>query len=227
VPSLSVVIPVLDDAAAVARVLPPLLAEADVEVILVDGAADSQLDVMVSALPRTRLLRCAAGRARQMNEGAREASADWILFLHADSELPPRWRAGFAAIAPGAIAGWFRFALDDRAWQARVIERLVAWRVRTLALPYGDQGLFVRRDVFEQLGGFDDLPLLEDVEFIRRLAGAGALAEVPLPLRTSARRWRRDGWFRRSARNTAIVALYFAGVSPSRLARWYGLAQRE
>ena len=157
-----------------------------------------------------------------MNAGAREASGDWILFLHADSQLPSGWREAMAAIPADAVGGWFRFALDDDAWQARVIERLVRMRIRLMRLPYGDQGLFVRRAVFNQMGGFADLPFLEDVEFVRRLVRGGPVAEVALPLRTSARRWRRDGWFRRSARNSLIVSLYFAGISPARLARWYG-----
>ncbi|MEQ1575596.1 MAG: glycosyltransferase, partial [Vicinamibacterales bacterium] len=106
-------------------------------------------------------------------------------------------------------------------WQARVIERLVAWRVRMCRLPYGDQGLFARRSTFDQLGGFRDWPLMEDVDFVRRLSTAGPVVELPMALRTSARRWRRDGWFRRSARNSLLVALYFAGVAPRRLARWY------
>jgi GT2 family glycosyltransferase len=156
-----------------------------------------------------------------MNAGAAIAAGEWLLFLHADSRLSDRWREGIAAVAPEAIGGWFRFALDDPAWQARVIERLVAWRVGRLGLPYGDQGIFVRRDIFEALGGFAEVPLMEDVEFVRRARAAGPLREVPLPLVTSARRWRRDGWFRRSTRNVALVTLYFAGVRPSTLVRWY------
>jgi hypothetical protein len=121
----------------------------------------------------------------------------------------------------GTVGGWFRFALDDPAWQARVIERLVAWRVRQWRLPYGDQGLFVRKDVFQRLGGFREMVFLEDIEFVRRLVRSGPVVEIPLPLLTSARRWKQDGWFRRSARNLAIVGLYLAGVSPVRLSRWY------
>jgi rSAM/selenodomain-associated transferase 2 len=221
VPWLSVVIPVLHDAAAARRLLGQIEPDPEIEVLIVDGGADAGLDRAARARPGTRVLRTSAGRARQMNAGAREAAGEWLLFLHADSALPPGWRGALAALPSRAIGGWFEFALDDPAWQARAIERLVGWRVRVLRLPYGDQGLFVRRTVFNDIGGFADLPLLEDVEFVRRLVAAGPVTEVPLPLRTSARRWRRDGWFRRSARNSLIVLLYFAGFSPARLARWY------
>ena len=110
------------------------------------------------------------------------------------------------------VGGWFRFALDDPAWQARLIERAVAWRVRLFRLPYGDQGLFVRRHTFAALGGYRDIPLMEDVEFVGRLLDQGRVVELPRSITTSAPRWRRDGWFRRSARNMALLGLYFCGV---------------
>jgi glycosyltransferase involved in cell wall biosynthesis len=119
------------------------------------------------------------------------------------------------------VGGWFQFALDDPAWQARVIERAVAWRVRLFKLPYGDQGIFVRRHTFAALGGFRDIALMEDVDFVRRLLLQGPVVELPRAITTSARRWRRDGWFRRSARNITLLGLYFCGVSPKLLARWY------
>lgn len=215
-------IPVLNDTDAAERLIRQIGPDPQVEVIIVDGGLDSALERVAGTRPGTRVLRTSAGRARQMNAGAEEASGDWILFLHADSQLPSGWREAMAAIPADAVGGWFRFALDDAAWQARVIEHLVRMRIRLMRLPYGDQGLFVRRALFNQMGGFADLPLLEDVEFVRRLVGGGPVAEVALPLRTSARRWRRDGWFRRSARNSLIVSLYLAGISPARLARWYG-----
>jgi rSAM/selenodomain-associated transferase 2 len=221
-PFVSVVIPVLNDTRAAGQLLPQLSPHPAVELIVVDGGADAGMGTFLAARPDVRLVRTAPGRGRQMNAGAAIAAGEWLLFLHADSCLPERWREGIATVAPDAIGGWFRFALDDPAWQARVIERLVAWRVHWLRLPYGDQGIFVRRDAFEALGGFADLPLMEDVNFVRRVKAAGPLREVPLPLVTSARRWRRDGWFRRSTRNLALVTLYFAGVSPATLARWYG-----
>jgi hypothetical protein len=125
------------------------------------------------------------------------------------------------------IGGWFRFELDDTAWQARVIERLVALRVALLALPYGDQGIFVRREAFVRLGGFREIAIMEDVEFVRRLIRSGPTLPSDQGLVTSARRWRRNGWFRRSAWNTCLVSLYLLGLPPQRLARWYGAPGRD
>ena len=98
----------------------------------------------------------------------------------------------------------------------------MAWRVRLFRLPYGDQGLFVRRSLFDAMGGYRDIPLMEDVEFVRRLTRRARIVEPPIAIATSARRWRRDGWLRRSARNLALLALYFLRMPPERLARWYG-----
>jgi rSAM/selenodomain-associated transferase 2 len=223
-PLVTVVIPVLADAAAAQSLLATMPVAPGVEIILVDGGQDIDLDQLAATRPDVRLYRTAAGRGHQMNVGARAASGDWLLFLHADSRLPVGWEDALRRLDSHVVGGWFRFALDDDAWQARVIEYLVSWRVRALRLPYGDQGLFVRRAVFESMGGYRELPLFEDVEFVRRLARKGVVVGLPLPLRTSARRWKRDGWLRRSARNVTLVVLYFAGVSPAWLARHYGKA---
>ena len=219
-PYVSVIIPVLADADEAERLVGQIARDPAVEVIVVDGGPDPALDAL-ERHPRVRLIRTPRGRGRQMNAGAAAASGEWLLFLHADSRLPPGWTDHLRHAPLDATGGWFRFALDDAAWQARVIERGVAWRVRVFQLPYGDQGLFVRRQVFSALGGFRELPLLEDVDFIRRLVRAGRAFELPVPLLTSSRRWRRDGWFHRSVRNLAIISCYFAGVSPATLARWY------
>ena len=213
----TVVVPVLDDTAAIRRLLPQLLSSQDIEVIVVDGRQEASL---ADDTLRVRVIRSAPGRAVQMNAGAAVASGTWLLFLHADSLLPDGWMDHLRSL-DGVAGGWFRFALDDPAWQARVIERLTNLRVRMARLPYGDQGIFVRRNVFCDLGGFRPLPLMEDVEFVRRLVRAGRVVELPLAVRTSSRRWRADGWWRRSLRNMLLVTLYFAGVSPHRLARGY------
>ncbi|MEQ1896699.1 MAG: TIGR04283 family arsenosugar biosynthesis glycosyltransferase [Vicinamibacterales bacterium] len=225
-PGVAIVIPVLNDGPALARLLHTLPPVPDCEVIVVDGGADPAVDAVCATRPDVRLVRAPAGRGGQMNAGAAAGTGHWLLFLHADSRLPQGWLAaitgsGADGDAASHVGGWFRFALDDRAWQARVIERLVAGRVALFSLPYGDQGFFVRRDVFTAMGGFRDMPLMEDVEFVRRLVRQGPVRRSPLPLVTSARRWRRDGWFRRSARNACLVCLYFLGADPARLARRY------
>lgn len=219
-PRVSVIVPVLADSAAVARLLGQIPADPRVEVILVDGGADPALPPLADRAD-VRLIHSARGRGVQMNAGAAGARGEWLLFLHADSTLPARWLEALLAAPPDTAGGWFRFSLDDPSWQARMIERGVRWRVRLLRLPYGDQGLFVRRAAFARLGGYRPVPLMEDVEFVRRLVAAGPVLELPLPLGTSARRWREDGWARRSVRNVALLVLYFAGVPPARLATWY------
>lgn len=217
---ISIIVPVLEDRAALVRLLDQIPPDPDVELIVSDGGSDAGLERIVP--PRGLLVRAGRGRARQMNAGAAAATGEWLLFLHADSVLPLDWRSRFAAGTAHADAGWFQFALDDSAWQARLIEWGVRRRVRWLGLPYGDQGLFVRRAVFERLGGYRDLPLMEDVELVRRVLRTARCVELPVPITTSARRWRRDGWLRRSGKNLLLLALYFAGVAPARLARWYG-----
>jgi rSAM/selenodomain-associated transferase 2 len=230
-PLISIVIPVLADTAAARSLLATLpvgtmAAGPPVEIILVDGGHDDNLDRLAETRPDVRLYRTAPGRGHQMNVGARAASGEWLLFLHADSRLPPGWVEALQRLDSRVTGGWFGFALDDEAWQARLIEYLVSWRVRVLSLPYGDQALFVRRRVFESMSGYRELPLFEDVEFVRRLLRTGEVAGLSLSVRTSARRWKRDGWFRRSARNVALVVLYFAGVPPAWLARRYSGGER-
>lgn len=220
-PLVSIVIPVFRDTEAAKRLLASLPVTPEVEVVVVDGEHDEELNRCVTTRPGARLVRTTAGRGHQMNVGAAGASGEWLLFLHADSRLPVDWLLAFRMLGDGVVGGWFRFALDDHAWQARALERLVSWRVRLLRLPYGDQGLFLRRRQFQRMGGYRELPLFEDVEFVRRLARLDEVVELPLALRTSSRRWRRDGWVRRSARNVTLLTLYFAGVSPAWLERRY------
>jgi rSAM/selenodomain-associated transferase 2 len=215
------VIPVLRDTEAAKGLLAAMPVTPEVEIIVVDGDNDEDLDRYVAACPGARLVRTTAGRGHQMNVGAAAGSGEWLLFLHADSQLPTDWLGAFRALDDRVVGGWFRFALDDPAWQARILERLVSWRVRLLRLPYGDQGLFLRRRQFQRMGGYRELPLFEDVELVRRLARLDEVVEMPLPLRTSARRWRRDGWVRRSARNVTLMMLYLVGVSPAWLERRY------
>ena len=162
------------------------------------------------------------GRGTQLRAGADESNGDWLLFLHADTRLDAGWREAIAAHVAGSPenAGYFDLRLDDDAWQARVIERGVSLRVRLLGLPYGDQGLLISRRHYDQVGGFRPLALMEDVDLARRI-GVRRLRRLDATALTSADRWRRDGWLRRSGRNFACLALYGLGVAPARIARFY------
>ncbi len=220
-PLVSVIVPVLADVEAAAALLRSVRADSRAELIVVDGGENDGLTAALASRPDVQVVRARSGRATQMNAGAARASGEWLLFLHADSRLPADWLDVFATRTRHGRGGWFLLALDDPAWQARAIEWGVRWRVRLLRLAYGDQGLFVRRQVFADMGGYRDLPLMEDVEFVRRLVDGGGIVELPIAVTTSARRWQRDGWFRRSARNVTLLTLYFAGVAPARLLRWY------
>jgi glycosyltransferase involved in cell wall biosynthesis len=241
-PLVSVIVPIQADDRDIARqLIARIPLDLQVETIVAEAGTELGLESLSQGRPDVTVVHTRQGRGRQMNAAARLARGEWLLFLHADSQLPSGWLnlfetsvrqrahgtgSGHGPRDPGPgdiVGGWFQFALDDPAWQARLIERAVAWRVRLLRLPYGDQGLFVQRRTFAALGGYRDIELMEDVDFVRRMGNAGAMIELPCALITSARRWRRDGWFRRSTRNLTLLALYFCGVPPRVLARWYEL----
>ena len=147
------------------------------------------------------------------------------MFLHADCRLEPGWESPVVGFldAPGAAdrAGYFDFALDDPGPAARRLERIVAWRCRALALPYGDQGLLISRSLYDAVGGFARMPLMEDVDLVRRL-GRRRLARIGGPCLASASRYRHEGYLRRPLRNLVCLSLYFAGMRPDRLIRLYG-----
>ena len=216
----SVIVPVWQDAEALARTL----AATDftgAEVVVSAASGDGSLSALRLAYPDIVWVDAPRGRARQMNAGAAAARGDWLVFLHADTRLPPGWSGaiGMADRDPRVIAGCFRFALDSRLPIARLIEIGVRARVALMGLPYGDQAIFVRRDAFEALRGYADLPIMEDVDLVRRLRRRGRLFRSPLPAVTSARRWERDGWIRRTGLHLVLILLYFCGVPPARLTR--------
>ena len=224
VPLVSVIVPVLDDVGSLEGALESLGDDSRVEIIVVNaGERTPAMIALEHAAPHVRWLTSLPARGRQMNLGARQAHGDWLLFLHADTRLLAGWvkELEHAGRQSSVVGGSFRFQLDSGRGWARVLERGVAARVRWLDLPYGDQALFVRRDVFAALGGYRELPLMEDVDFVRRLRRKGQLHHSTLPAVTSARRWETDGWIRRSVENVILVLLFLAGVSPGWLAARY------
>ncbi len=218
-PMLSVVIPTLNAAAALPATL-AALADAD-EVVIADGGSDDGTRAIARAAGAV-VIDAPRGRGTQLAAGARAARGDWLLFLHADTVLAPDWRAKLPADRDRA--GYFRFMLDDHARAARRLERIVAWRCRLLRLPYGDQGLAISRALYDHVGGYRGIPLMEDVDLVRRLRRR--LIAIDHPAITSAARYR-SGYLRRSARNLFCLALWFIGVAPARIARIYGHPARE
>lgn len=223
-PLVTVVVPVRGDSGPLAALLGQLPARDDVQIVVASTSpVDEAQRRLRAARPDVTWVDAPPGRGVQLNAGAAAARGGWLWFVHADSRLPAGWHEAFTGLDARAdtIGGSFAFRLASAAWQARWLERGVALRVRLFGLPYGDQGIFVRRRVFTALGGFRPVPLMEDVEFVRRLKRQGRLEHLSLGLETSARRWQDRGWGRQSAANLMTLALYFLGVSPERLARRY------
>lgn len=216
---ISVVIPALDAESTIAATIASV-SDAD-EVLVVDGGS-SDLTREIALGLGARVVRTGPGRGLQLHAAAGAARGDWLLFLHADTLLERGWREAVdrhAANRPHQAA-FFRFRLDTQDGRARLLEAAVALRVRLLTLPYGDQGLFIPRGLYEEVGGYRPLPLMEDIDIVRRV-GRKRLAALPVEAVTSAERWQRDGWLRRSSRNLLYLLLYRAGIAPARLARLY------
>ena len=215
---ISVIIPVYRDAEALSRTLAATsLGDAEAIVVVADG--DESCAVLRAEHSAIRWMQAPRGRARQMNAGAAVARGRWLLFLHADTTLPRGWYAVVerASADPSVSFGCFRFALGSHSWFARLLEFGVRLRMLIFRLPYGDQALFIRRDVFSKLGGYSDVPIMEDVDLIRRLRATGRLFMASERAVTSARRWEEDGWLRRTARHLSLIVRYFAGIPPERL----------
>jgi rSAM/selenodomain-associated transferase 2 len=227
IPPLSVVIPVLDNAALLPDCI-AALAEGKQsgligEVIVVDGGSRDGSQERALALGARLLLR-PAGRGGQLAAGGEAAIGAWLLFLHADTRLAPGWSTAVAAFlaAPenGTRAAYFRLRLDDAGSLPRWLEAGVALRCRCLALPYGDQGLLLARKFYHSLGGFRPLPLMEDVDLARRI-GRRRLSSLDVVATSSAARYRRDGYVFRILRNLTCLALYYLGVPPRLIRRIY------
>jgi rSAM/selenodomain-associated transferase 2 len=193
-----------------------------VEVIAVDGGSDDGT-VETAEDAGARVIVSARGRGSQMNTGATEASGDLLLFLHADTRLPEDYTLHVRNILAraGIVAGAFKLGVDSPKRSLRIIEALANWRSRHLRMPYGDQAIFMRADLFKQMGGFPESAIMEDFEFARRLKRRGLVEIAPASVRTSARRWLATGTLRMTLMNQAAIAAYFAGVPISRIESWY------
>ena len=219
---IAVVIPVLGDEVELARLLRLVWSQRPQEVVVVSGRADAR----VAALCREHgctYIETDANRGAQLDAGARATSAPVLWFLHADAAPPTdALRAIEAALQTGAESGCFRFAFQGPAtWHKRLLAMLVALRVRCGGIVYGDQGIFVRRDVYLECEGFAAQPLFEEVRLVRRLRARGTFVVLPQALGVATRRWERDGWWRRTLHNRWLAIRFMLGARPEALAASY------
>ena len=221
-PAISIVIPTLNEAENLAATLASTESSVDLEIIVVDGgSSDETLELAKSF--GVRLLTTAAGRARQVNAGGLAARGDVLFVLHGDTLLPQGFERYIIDIMgkSGVVAGAFTLGIDGSEFGFRIIEMLANFRSRVLQMPYGDQGIFLRREVFRALGGFPDMVLMEDFVLMQRLRKMGRVVIGPVAVKTSARRWRKLGILKTTLINQAVLLAYFLGSNPERLARWY------
>jgi len=221
---LTVIIPTLNEAANLDHLLPALLGISPVpEIVVADGGSSDATLEIVRRFPRVKLVLAPRGRARQMNAGARAARGEILLFLHADTALPPGATEAVteALRTPEVFGGRFDVRFDSNRPIFRLIAAMMNARSRLSGIATGDQAIFVRRPIYDALGGFPDIPLMEDVDFSRRLKRQGRLACLKLRVTTSARKWQREGALRTILLMWALRFLHFAGVQPARLHRWY------
>jgi rSAM/selenodomain-associated transferase 2 len=221
--TISVIIPVFNEEAILPAFLHQTAHWMVTEIIFVDGGSTDQTQAIIQRSSGHRLLISNKGRGNQMNEGARAATGDILLFLHADSLFPDD---GFSAILkamqnPDLVGGAFRLTINSHSLFLKLIAMMANMRSFLFGLPYGDQGFFVRRAVFNNMGGYPNLPLMEDVAFIKQLKREGRTTLLDQAITTSARRWIKQGIVYTSARNIILLLLYFMGVSPKQLAKWY------
>lgn len=219
---ISIIISVLNEARNISRTLEILKNKPNIEVIVVDGGSEDET-VFIAQSFGVKVISTFPGRASQMNTGAAVATGNILLFLHGDTCLPANFEILItAALAkPKIVGGAFKLGIDAKIRGRIIVEKMVNWRSRLFSLPYGDQAIFLKSTIFHQLGGFPNLPLMEDFEFILQLRRLGKIEIVPMAVLTSGRRWEKLGIIRTTLINQLIIIGYLLGISPLKLASWY------
>lgn len=218
----SVVIPVLNEADAIARTLMQVRQAGACQSIVVDGGSNDET-VTIARLYADMVISSPRGRARQMNAGAHVAEGEVLLFLHADTTLPQEFLQVLSHVFNDQqiVGGRFDVRLDAEGWPFRMIETMMNLRSRVTKIATGDQAIFVRREVFHKIGGYPDIALMEDLEFSHKLKREGKIACLRERVTTSARRWQRDGVAKTILRMWSLRLCHFLGVPPERLRTFY------
>ncbi len=220
---LSVIIPALNEAESIQQAIETSHALSPHEIIVADGGSTDETVVIAQQLD-CRVIECPRGRAIQQNTGAAAATGDVLLFLHADSWLVPEGRQQIERTllrSPLIPGGAFYHRIDADGLLFRLVEAGDALRVCSSRIAYGDQGIFLRKEVFEALGGFPNVRLMEDVRLMKSVRAWGRIALLPGPLHVSSRRWKKHGAIRQTLRNWCLLTAEQLGVHPDRLADLY------
>lgn len=223
---LSVIMPTLNAErhlpASLSALFPAAVSGLVKELIVVDGGSNDRTIAVVEQAG-ARIISCKPGRGLQLKTGAETARSDWLLFLHADTALAGGWIEEVENFVRGTGSdkvGVFRFQLDDKRYRARLLEFLVRLRCRLLALPYGDQGLLISRQMYDEIGGYKPIALMEDVDLVKRI-GRQRLHYFKAAAVTSAERYQKDGYMSRMGRNVRCLAMWFSGVAPEKILEKY------
>ncbi len=220
---ISIIIPVLNEGAIIKQTLSELKQHSGIEIIVVDGGSQDNTVTIAQQIITKVLTITGKGRAGQMNAGADIAQGDILLFLHADTQLP----SGFIKLIretlnqPNVVAGAFELAIEGSDRSLRWVEMLVKMRSRLLSLPYGDQAIFISQQAFIESGGFADISIMEDFEFIKRIKNRGRIAIAPAAVTTSGRRWQKLGVWQTTLINQFIIIGYYLDISPQKLGNFY------
>ena len=221
---ISIIIPVLNEEAHLGSCIEAVRQNDDrCEIIVADGGSSDRTIEIAESFQGVKVMKTPKGRGLQMNAGAFSATGDILLFLHADTILEDGWVQAIAGVVKDSsvAGGAFTFAIQNPSKKYRVVEEWVRLRCFLFRLPYGDQGIFVKRDVFHELGGYKNIPLMEDVDLIERMKGQGRIVILDTKALTSERRWGRKGLIYTAVLNQLIMFLYKIGVHPQQLARLY------
>lgn len=219
---ISIIIPVLNEASKIAKTITVAKSGKSVEILVVDGGSQDNTVEIVEALG-LKVLFASPSRANQMNVGAKAATGEILLFLHADTLLPTKFAHNVRRVLcqPNTIAGAFALQIDGSLKGLRLVEKGVNLRSHFLSLPYGDQAIFVKTETFKALGGFPQLPIMEDFELVLKLRHCGRIAIIPTPVITSSRRWQKLGVWQTTIMNQLAIAAYFLKIPAKYIAKWY------
>jgi rSAM/selenodomain-associated transferase 2 len=220
---ISILIPTLNEAERLPRLLGDLSTlTAEHEIIVADGGS-TDATRSIAAAAGCRVLSTGRGRGAQLAAAANSATGEWLLALHADARISPEAlvEAATALAGPAFACGVWSLEIDGKGLWLRVVEHVARWRSRCLGLPYGDQGLLVRRDVYLAAGGYPDTPIMEDVALVRRIGSRVRIRHFEHSIRADSRRYHTEGRVRRVLLNMVLLTLFLCGVPARRLAEWY------